>query len=67
LSAFDKDEDREWKMTAINKFFEKFPDIKAKREDEVADMAEDFYSTYVNRERDSEVSSSHDETMGFGE
>lgn len=66
LSAFDKDEDREWKMTAIKKFFEVFPDVKAQREDEVADMAEDFYSTYVNRERDSEASNSRDETLDVG-
>lgn len=55
LSAFDKDEDKGWKETAVNKFYEVFPYLKDKFGDEVADKEVDYYSTYVNRQRDAEI------------
>lgn len=50
LSAFDKDEDRGWKVAANDKFVEIFPELKSKQP-EVNKKIEKYYSTYVNRER----------------
>ena len=38
-----------------NKFYEVFPYLKDKFGDEVADKEVDYYSTYVNRQRDAEL------------
>lgn len=60
LSAFDKEEDREWKESAIAKFYEAFPYLKDKFNKKVEQMKEAYYAAYVNRARDSEVGDSDD-------
>ena len=50
LSAFDKDEDKEWKVSANDKFIEIFPELSSKQ-DKINEMIETYYSNYTNRER----------------
>lgn len=60
LSAFDKEEDKEWKESAIAKFYETFPYLKDKFDKKVEKMKEAYYAAYVNRARDSEVGNGDD-------
>lgn len=50
LSAFDRNEDIEWKNAANDKFIEIFPEMK-ELEEKVNKEKEYFYETYENRQR----------------
>ena len=64
LSAFDKNEDYDWKMAAFDMIFEKIPFLKDKYEDVLKENMDLYYENYVERERDSSLDSDSDDFMG---